>query len=223
MSIDSASSDGGASSITAPVRKVRKSDPLGALVSKSLEWCFTFNNYHVDDISRLEGIFKRIGALYVFQREVGESGTPHLQGVVRFSKSLVPMLEFPKFEDHFKKIHWEKCRSWEHSVRYCSKEDSRVDDSVPFTNVDILPVPVLRGWQLVLTEELMPKFEARKVYWFWEPRGGIGKSILVRYLCMTTKALLVSGKDADIKHGVASFYQNNGVGPEFIIDPCPRS
>ena len=63
----------------------------------------------------------------------------------------------------------------------------------------------------------------RSVYWLWEPDGGVGKSMLVRYLCMSMRALLVSGKDSDIKHGVVSFKEASGEGPELVIVDCPRS
>jgi hypothetical protein len=71
--------------------------------------------------------------------------------------------------------------------------------------------------------DLLDTFVHRNVYWFWESKGGVGKSMLVRYLCMSCKALLVSGKDGDIKHGVAAYLENTGQGPDIILVDVPRS
>lgn len=226
--IESEASGGGASSITAPTGRAKRArkDPAScaaSLVQGALEWCFTYNNYTPDCPDRLRSFFDAACCKYVFQREVGETGTHHLQGVVRFSKPVVPVIEVPKVHDLFVRIHWERCRSWEHSIRYCSKEDTRLADTTPYQNIEVLPVPELRGWQTYLVDTLLPTFTHRNVYWFWESRGGVGKSMLVRYLCMTRAALLVSGKDSDIKHGVATFLQNTGAGPDLVIVDVPRS
>lgn len=223
-----AESASGASSITATGTSRKRgrpttANPLAKFSPKALEWCFTFNNYSEQDPSKLSDLFASIGASFVFQREIADSGTPHLQGVVRFRQPIQTLLEFPKFDENYKKIHWEVCRSWEHAIRYCSKEDTRVPDTVPFSNVEVLPIPNIYGWQTELVDDLLPSFRCRNVYWFYEPTGGVGKSMLVRYLCMTQKALLVSGKDADIKHGVAAWFESAGTGPELVIIDVPRS
>ncbi len=49
-------------------------------------WCFTFNNYSEDDILLLESKFKEICDKYIFEREIGECGTPHLQGFISLKK-----------------------------------------------------------------------------------------------------------------------------------------
>lgn len=224
-----ASQRGVESSITDPPRERKRARRSGeevaieSLIKPATEWCFTYNNYSSECVDRLLRFFATVGARYVFQRERGDSGTPHLQGVVRFTKPVVPSSLFSKVEPLWRSIHFERTRSWEHSIRYCSKAESREEGTEPYSNVEILDVPTIYGWQSYLVDTLMPRMKHRFVYWFWEKTGGVGKSMLVRYLCMTRPALLVSGKDADIKHGVVAFKEATGDGPEVIIVDCPRS
>lgn len=62
--------------------------PLMPANKQGKHWCFTTNNYTEDDeIQLLRDAAQDQGVLYVVVgRETGESGTPHLQGYVQFSK-----------------------------------------------------------------------------------------------------------------------------------------
>lgn len=52
----------------------------------SRHWCFTLNNYTDEEWSRLQALGSEETTRYlVIGREVGESGTPHVQGYVAFS------------------------------------------------------------------------------------------------------------------------------------------
>jgi len=48
--------------------------------------CFTLNNYEDADITRLEGFFQQEAKYWIIGREIGEQGTPHLQGYATFKR-----------------------------------------------------------------------------------------------------------------------------------------
>lgn len=57
--------------------------PFAKSMSKAKHWCFTLNNYEQTDIHKLNDFSLHEDCQYIiYGREVGENGTPHLQGYV---------------------------------------------------------------------------------------------------------------------------------------------
>lgn len=54
-------------------------------MSQAKHWCFTINNWTEQDQVKLRGLIDHVD-YYVFGRETGDSGTPHLQGYVAFKE-----------------------------------------------------------------------------------------------------------------------------------------
>jgi len=84
---------------------------------KSRAWCFTLNNYMEAEVLKLQSDKYQ----YVFQEETGENGTPHLQGVIRFKEPV----RFTAVKKLNGRAHWEKCKNWNASLKYCSKVETR--------------------------------------------------------------------------------------------------
>jgi len=88
--------------------------------SRASCWCFTLNNWTGPDVVRLSGLVEAGHAVYVvFGREVGESGTPHLQGFVKFAsrQRFTQAKEFIGGNSHV-----EVARALQRAVEYCKKD-----------------------------------------------------------------------------------------------------
>lgn len=83
-------------------------------------WCFTLNNYSDDEYSRIQDFINDECGYGIIGKEVGESGTPHLQCYVqcRARRSLVYLKR-----SLGNRCHFEIARgSPEQNRKYCSKE-----------------------------------------------------------------------------------------------------
>lgn len=88
---------------------------------RAKNWVFTLNNYAglIDP-----ELFPELGYC-IYQEEVGESGTPHLQGYLMFERQLY-MTQLQKL-DGLEGAHFEVAKgSVADNVRYCSKDEGRL-------------------------------------------------------------------------------------------------
>ena len=175
------SSEGGGNTISPPSTQI----------SPAKRWCFTLNNYSEMEYSSIVYIFDTKSNFYIIGDEVGESGTPHLQGYVEFSTKCRPA-------SINKRIHWEKAKAnRDANVAYCSKQKILASKGLP---KPIKIIENLYDWQKKIEDLIVKECDDdRHVYWFWEDEGNVGKSAFIKYCCVKHKvAFCCGGKYSDI-------------------------
>ncbi|AGA18441.1 hypothetical protein [uncultured marine virus] len=93
-------------------------------LKKARSFSFTWNNYTEADIARLKGIEHQY---LVFGKEVGESGTPHLQGMINFKSPR----SFASVMKELEGAHVEKTISSYDSMVYCKKDGDVYEHGKP--------------------------------------------------------------------------------------------
>ena len=190
-------------------------------VSPSKRWCFVLNNYTEIEEEFISSMIQNVCDRGFYSKEVGEQGTPHLQGYLELTTKGRPLSS--KLFGKCNRIHWEKAKgSLEENMKYCSKQNefSFSYGSLPKP----LFCPELYGWQeKVFKDKILGETDGRKITWLWEPIGNFGKSSFVRYLVIKHKALICSGKVADLKYLIKVYKDKNKVYPDIILFDIPRS
>jgi len=181
-------------------------------------WLGTWNNYTEEDVTWLLLLLDAECSKYAMQEEIGSSGTKHLQFKVAFRSRGRPTEKFKT-----KLIHWEKSTVWK-GFEYCLKTDTNAGRRWVKGCVApiVLDVSEPGGWQLQVMDIVNGPIDKRKVHWFWEPDGCVGKSDLIRYLTIKKGALLVGGKAADMTAALALIAKNNKPMPTIVVVNMPK-
>lgn len=200
-------------------------------------WCFTINNPISEDFEILAHIKYNLPEIqYCFGLEgTTADKTTHIQGFVYFQHPQ----EFKKVKSVFDRGHIEKAKgNKKQNYNYCSKEgnfDSNMYDiitpakqraiervfSEEYNNITWKP------WQQSILDMIKNPPHKRKIYWYWEPTGNVGKSFLVKYICMTHTVIIGEGKMADVFNQINTIMtddkKNVGKIPQIIIIDVPRT
>lgn len=175
----------------------------------SRSWCYTLNNpteLEIETFKILECKLHRCGS------EVGEEGTPHLQGTIIFGKTC----RLSALKKISPRAHWEACKSEEASINYCSKtgvmlinidlrnQGSRTDlksltDAVgkgmKISEIaDNYPVEYVKfhnGIEKLMALRQVPRNFKPEIIWI-HGQTGVGKT---RYVVETEPSLWISGKN----------------------------
>lgn len=79
-------------------------------------YSLSLNNYFADE----EQSVIDINCKYlIFGREIGASGTPHLQGTISFKNPI----SFPSVKKKIPRAHIEVCKDVNASIEYCQKDN----------------------------------------------------------------------------------------------------
>lgn len=167
-------------------------------VSPAKNWVFVLNNYTEEECSAIVPIIQENCSKAIVSYEVGESGTPHLQGYIEFKKKSRPLGVF----SFTKRIKWILAKGDEKSqVKYISKENKGflINFGMPKPVKPIKVIENLYFWQKEIEDIFFTEPDDRQIYWFWENEGNVGKSAFVKYMVVKHKALFCDGgKKADL-------------------------
>ena len=156
---NSSNSSSGGVILKPPAKKKKKQ------ISPSKRWCFTLNNYTNEHVDLISSIVPIVCNKYIVGKEVGKSGTPHLQGFLEFKDKVRPLSKIP-----IKEVHWEKARGNDMSQNYCGKDgDIILINNIP-KPVALMTYDLLREQQKLIADKYKieedPLF-GRKVHWYW--------------------------------------------------------
>lgn len=174
--------------------------------SPAKNWCLVLNNYSDDETTQIVDFCRSkcgLGSMdpiiekYIIAKEVGENGTPHLQGYIKLTvkKRIMSIFTFTK------RIHWESCRGSEaDNIRYCSKEGNIIamQGIKLYEPIRTISVDMLYAWQRTLMDILSQPADDRTIHWFWSHGGNTGKTSFCKYLVVHLGAVLLDGKKADV-------------------------
>lgn len=174
-----------------------------------------------------------------YQLEKGKRhGIEHYQGTVKceprkretqmqeWFKKKFPTVEFPE------KDYCRVSRS-EASNIYGMKEDTRIAgpwykgpifDKIAKITVYKIDI-VLRPWQEKIVSIIKEQACDRIIWWFWEPKGGLGKTTFQKWLFLNFPGVTpLSGKSADMKNGLIEYMEiNNNKVPKVVLVNLPKT
>lgn len=186
-------------------------------VSPCKKWVFTLNNYTKEEEDLFRSIVPEISSLYHIGYEVGQSGTPHLQGFIVFKSKCRPSSH--KLSN---RIHWEKMKgTTQQSIDYCTKEGKTMMSAGIPKPVFVYPMEL--EWQKDILKEIGEEPDDRVINWIWSQGGGTRKTSTCKYLAVKHKAVVLGGKAADVRNGICTHLQKHGETPGLVVINIPKS
>lgn len=174
--------------------------PPSSSSSPCYKYDFVINNYKEDELFQLYATITEIAKKAIVGKEIGESGTPHLQCYINLKKKL-RMKELSKI---IPKASFRPCRNEDALIEYCKKEKNYWSIGFPRP---VMIINNLYEYQKKIESICLGEVDDRKIYWYYDKIGNKGKSAFTKYMIVKHKALLCQdGKSSDIKNLV---FNNN--------------
>lgn len=196
-------------------------------MKKSRKWCFTLNNYKGEELDTLDTILKSKDYKYILGREIGEQGTPHIQGYLEGKNPI----RFSTLKNINKRLHLEKARgTTKQNLTYCSKDNNYITNF----NMNILKDRneiilekeynnvIWKEWQQKILDLIKTEPDKRKINWFYDYDGNIGKSYLYKYISLINKGVIICDGKKDNVFNQINTLITELIEPEIIIMDIPR-
>lgn len=215
-----------------PIKSLKTAKKQG---NQKLKYDFTYNNYNPNDLEHLERFLYGLCKKFVFQEEISESGTPHLQGAIWLHKR-ARMSELVKFKE-LKHCSFREVINWKALSRYCQLEISeekpfgRIKNGKIFKKNVLSPKKVIKilkdqqlyKWQLNIISLIKTEADDRTIHWFYEKKGNVGKTTFCKYLVIKYNVIVLSGKASDMKFGIVKYIEKNGDYPNIVVLDITRT
>lgn len=185
--------------------------------SRKTFYAFTLFNYDEGDLEiGIKARLNHICQKWMYGYEIcPTTQKQHLQGFIHLKKAMrITEIKLPG-NPHLEPT----IGSEEQNVRYCSK-DSKVVRGGKWP-VEVRVISTLYPWQQSIEDLILTEPDERKIYWYYETEGNIGKSAFVKYCVVKHKALFCDGgKKSDIINLV---FNNDMDECNVIIWDIPRA
>lgn len=202
-------------------------------------WAFRFTGSKIPTQGALKNALEQIWIIeYGYQEEKGEfRGTLHYQGCLRVE----PRKRFTTLQKHFNSYfpelifdgrdYLEPSKS-EAANKYGLKEKTRVNgpwfkgekfEKIAEETVFKIDI-ILRPWQRKIIPILNAKPDDRDIWWFWEPYGGLGKTVFQKWIYQEYEGVIILGGKADnMKNGVVRYKEAKGEYPKIVLINLPKT
>lgn len=199
---------------------------------RRIKWRFTLYNYE-DRIEWLKKVFILSCKYLIFGKEIcPTTNKPHLQGYMEL-KSKRDKASLTKLIPGIWILDADAKR--EPNTVYCSKDldyfEYEDKPKIPFR--ELLKQKVLKeeynndnitwkNWQKETIDRINEKPDNRKIYWYWEDKGNVGKTFLCKYIVTKYNGILCEGKSDNIMNQINKAIENE-IEPKLVIIDSPRS
>lgn len=189
---NSASSAKGGGNIKPPPNsKVKQINP-------AKRWCWVLNNWDDTDVSAISASLLTLCQCALFGAEVGDSGTPHLQGYCEFLIKCRPISH-----GLTERISWHKCKgNRESNIRYCSKENNVLFSMGLPKPLKLLAESHMYEYQRYMCQWALQEPDDRKILWIYGGKN-IGKTQALKVLCNPEGIYKASILPTSKKHALA--------------------
>lgn len=187
---------------------------------KARKYVFTLNNYLESEMSKINMFLEQNTIKYICGKEVGECGTPHLQGYMEF-KNPIHFNKLKKVNDRW---HIEKAKgSALDNYNYCSKDGDFKYKGIMLPYVE--HIEKMYDWEQCIIDMILDKPpDDRSIWWFWEPIGTRGKTTFQKWIITHyDNVLAISGCAKDMKNAIIQNIKEGGMLPSTVIMNIPKN
>ncbi len=162
--------------------------PLVTAKSPKYLYDFVLNNYTDEEVFQIKELLPRICKKALFGFEVGESGTPHLQGSItlKVKDRMTGLLK----HECLKRCSFRETRNAKALDEYCRKGGNIWTYGYP---KPIKIITDLYDWQKDIEKICLSEPDGRTIHWYWEENGNRGKSAFCKYMNVRHNATIVRG------------------------------